>query len=66
MYAIRSYYVYYNDIDNIETNTSLIGRLYNYGTITLYSYGGNLHLSKVNNIAEVVKRIEDKKEAIKT
>lgn len=41
------------NVDNIELDTNIFGELFNYGAITLYSIGGNIHLPFLKNPSRI-------------
>lgn len=41
--------LYLKNVDNIEIHTTIWGEWFNYGAITLYSFGGNIHLPFLKN-----------------
>ena len=41
--------LYLKNVDNIEIHTTIWGEWFNYGAITLYSFGGSIHLPFLKN-----------------
>lgn len=52
--------LYLKDIDNIETDTNLIGEKIGYGAITLYSIGGNVHLPYLKEWQNIYLKLNEK------
>ncbi len=50
--------LYIKHIDNIEVRTTLWGEWFNYGTITLYSFGGSITLPFLKNPHKVYIKIK--------
>lgn len=61
--------LYVKHIDNVEVNTTLFSEFFNYGHITLYSFGGNINLPFVKdyqNVYFLIKhKIENAKKEVK-
>lgn len=52
--------LYTDNIDNVEFNTSFWGELFDYGSITIYSFGGNVHLPYIKNPTKIYEDLKAK------
>lgn len=57
--------LYVKHIDNVEVHTTIFSELFNYGHITLYSFGGNINLPFVKDYQNVYFMIKNKIENAK-